>query len=155
MRKNSLYGRKDFLSQVRVPILLASKRSSGRPVVVSLWYLHEGNFLYCATQRSARIVSYLQQDHRCAFEIAADQPPYCGIRGQARASIDEQLGVPVLEKLLVRYTGDTENDLAKTLLAKSETEVAIRLEPTRIYSWDFSERMKDVQPAPMVQKICP
>lgn len=63
--------------------------------------------------------------------------------------------MPVIEKLLVRNTGDTENDLAKTLLAQSETEVAIRLEPTRIYSWYFYERNKDAQPAPAAQKTYP
>ena len=153
--KNSLVSMGEFLNQVRIPIRLASRTFTGWPSVVSLWFLHQDNLLYCATQSSAKIVSYLKHDHRCAFEIAADQPPYCGVRGQARASIDEELGLPILEKLLVRYTGDLNNNLARTLLANSENEVAIILEPLRIYTWDFSDRMKDVPPAPAPEKVCP
>ena len=104
---------------------------------------------------SAKIVSYLQHDNRCAFEIAADQPPYCGIRGQAKVWIDEKLGVEILEKLLVRYLGGTDNDLAKKLLANSESEVAIVLEPVRIYSWDFSDRMQTIEIDFTTKKDCP
>jgi hypothetical protein len=111
--------------------------------------------LYCATQKSAKIVDFLQNDPRCAFEIAEDRPPYCGIRGQARARIDQTLGVEILKKLLVRYLGDTNNGLASNLLAKSETEVAIVLEPIQIYVWDYSDRMKDVSTDYASNKICP
>ena len=63
----------------------------------------------------------------------------------------------VLEKLLYRYLGNLENDLSKKLLAKSDKEVAIVLEPRSLYSWDFSKRMKNVVPTPdlSLEKICP
>lgn len=145
----------EFLETVHIPIRLACKTKTGWPAVVSLWYLHQDGLLYCATQRSAKIVSYLEYDPRCAFEISEDYPPYCGIRGQARASIDSCLGAAVLKKLLVRYLGDSQNPLAKNLLARSDAEVAIVLEPIRIFSWDFSERMKSIRIDQPVQKVCP
>jgi nitroimidazol reductase NimA-like FMN-containing flavoprotein (pyridoxamine 5'-phosphate oxidase superfamily) len=144
-----------YLDAVRIPLRLACKTKTGWPVVVSLWFLHQNEFLYCATQKTAKIVEYLMTDARCAFEIAEDRPPYCGIRGQARANIDENIGKEILEKLLLRYLGDTSNDLAKKLLAKSETEVAIVLEPRHIVSWDFSNRMSNLRAIPMHEKICP
>lgn len=153
--KNSLIGMQDFLNAVRIPIRLACKTKTDWPMVISLWFLHQDGLLYCATKSSAKIVSYLQYDNRCAFEIAADLPPYCGIRGQAKVWIDEKLGVEVLDKLLVRYLGETNSDLAKELRANSESEVAIVIEPVRIYTWDFSDRMEAIEIDYSSKKICP
>jgi hypothetical protein len=100
-------------------------------------------------------VAYLRDDARCAFEIAGDQPPYCGVRGQAYASIQESLGAEILKELLVRYQGGTDNDLARDLLAKSDKEVAILLEPKRVYTWDYSRRMAGIGDESLGDKICP
>ena len=146
-----------FLDAVRIPVRLACKTETDWPMVVSLWYRHQSGQLHCATQKSARVVSYLQYDPRCAFEIAEDRPPYCGVRGQAIATIDESMGAVVLKQLLQRYLGSTQNSLAEQLLAKSETEVAIVLKPIRIFTWDYSDRMRDlVQPiSELKTKVCP
>ena len=145
----------DFLETVRIPVRLAVRTESGWPLVLSLWFLHRDGLLYCATQKSARVVGYLKNDPRCAFEIAADLPPYCGVRGQARARIDEALGAAVLKGLLVRYLGDTQNELAKQLLAKSQTEVAIVLKPQSVYTWDFTDRMAESHSGNAPVKVCP
>ncbi len=136
----------EFLENRRIPIRLACKTESGWPLVLSLWFIYRDGSLYCATRKNARIVDYLLKNSDCAFEIAADQPPYCGIRGQARASIDQQRGVEILELLLDRYLGSRNNSLAEKLLEKSVDEVAIRLDPVNIFSWDFSKRMEDASP---------
>lgn len=153
--KASLIDMHEFLDAVRIPIRIACKTETGWPMVVSLWFMHQDGLLYCATQKSAKIVHYLQNDARCAFEIAEDQPPYCGIRGQARASIDETLGVDILEKLIARYLGNTNITLASNLRAKSESEVAIILEPMRIFTWDFSQRMESIRMEDPPEKVCP
>lgn len=145
----------EYLDAVRIPVRLACNTTTDWPTVISLWFLHKDGLLYCATQKTAKIVNYLQNDPRCAFEIAEDQPPYCGIRGQARARIDETRGAEILEKLLVRYLGNTESNLASSLLANSDTEIAIMLEPIRIFTWDFTDRMAEVQPHRYSEKVCP
>ena len=134
----------EYLDDIRIPLRLACKTESGWPMVVSLWFLFKDGALYCATQESARIVSYLRAHPECAFEIASDLPPYCGVRGQARAVIDDQQGVEVLEKLIDRYIGDRQNSLAKKLLDNQKNEVAIILKPINIFAWDFSLRMKNI-----------
>ena len=87
--KTSLIEMQEYLDVVRIPVRIACKTTTDWPTVISLWFLHQDGLLYCATQKSAKIVNYLRNDARCAFEIAEDQPPYCGIRGQANARIDE------------------------------------------------------------------
>jgi len=147
----------EFLDSVHIPVRLGCKTKSDWPMVVSLWYLHQNGQLFCATQNNAKVISYLQHDPRCAFEIAEEHPPYCGVRGQAIATIDKSIGSAVLKQLLQRYLGSTKNSLAEQLLARSETEVAIVLKPIRIFTWDFTDRMKDLvhlisEPA---AKVCP
>ena len=102
---------------------------------------------------NARVVSYLRRNPRCAFEVAADEPPYCGVRGQARAEIDPHRGEEILRRLLIRYLGGTDSSLAQWLLSRANQEVAIRLSPVNVFTWDYSQRMQDL--APSTVKHCP
>jgi hypothetical protein len=45
--------------------------------------------------------------------------------------------------LLVRYLGSSENPLSEQLLSRSRSEVAIIIRPVNLYTWDFTERMRD------------
>lgn len=142
-----------YLDEVRIPVRLACDTQSGWPFVLSLWYLHDGGDLYCATTDSARVVAYLRREPRCAFEVAADDPPYCGVRGQALARIDPARGQEILRRLLARYLGGDDSALARRLLARAHEEVAIVLTPVNLFTWNFSRRMQDV--APPRAKPCP
>ncbi len=143
-----------YLSSVKIPIRLACIDKDCRPVVLSLWYLYESGKLYCATQASAQVARYLKENPECAFEVAADNPPYCGVRGQGLAVIDSTRGIDILTKLLERYIGDAENAFARSLLARKTQEVAIIIEPTRLSTWNFQKRMANtISDKP--SRICP
>lgn len=143
-----------YLQESEIPLRLSCMTDSGWPTVLSLWYLFEEGSLFCATPENARVVSYLRAEPRCSFEVAADIPPYCGVRGRALATIDPHRGEEILERLLVRYMGGVDNPLAKMLLARPSPEVAIRLDPQNFYSWNFTSRMADSLES-QVAKICP
>ncbi len=130
-----------YLRTVVLPIRLASIAADGSPVVLSLWYLYEEGAIWCATQRTARIIARLEREPRCGFEIAADTTPYRGVRGRAQAAIDVQRGAIMLPRLIHRYLGGTDSPLASWLLARAENEVVIRLDHLRLSTWDFSARM--------------
>ena len=133
----------NYLEQTRVPIRLAVQTKTGWPVVLSLWYIYHQGHIYCATQETARLTGWLRQDDRCAFELAGDQPPYCGLRGQARAVIEPENGERILRLLLQRYLGSVDQPLARSLLQRANHEVAIRLDPINHFTWNYQERMKD------------
>jgi hypothetical protein len=122
---------------------LAANTDSGFPVVLSLWFLPEGNDLLAAIHRDSRIARRLRADSRCAFEIAPNEPPYRGVRGQARASMSPTGAGELLERLLSRYLGSSDSSLGRFLLARAEEELVVRVRPVRIASWDYSERMDD------------
>jgi nitroimidazol reductase NimA-like FMN-containing flavoprotein (pyridoxamine 5'-phosphate oxidase superfamily) len=143
----------EYLAAVRIPLRLACTTPGGWPVVVSLWYEYRHGRLYCASQEQAKVVSYLRHDPRCAFEVAADQPPYCGVRGQGNVILDESQGPNTLERLLRRYLGGLDTPLAQKLLARRQNEVAIIIEPANLFSWNFTTRMKDS--VTIIDKPCP
>jgi len=134
---------RDFLAETCIPMRLAANTSSGYPVVLSLWFLPEQDDLLAAVHQSARIVKRLQDDPRCAFEIAPNQPPYRGVRGQANAILEPNGARALLERLLKRYLGSTDSSLGRFLLGRADEELVVRLRPIRIASWDYSERMED------------
>jgi len=131
-----------FLAESCIPLRLAITDSSGCPRVISLWFLPDADGLWCATQATAQVIRFLGAEARCGFEVAGDLPPYRGVRGTGIASLHPERGEEVLRKLLLRYRIAPESRLAAGLLAKADSEVAIRIAPTRISSWDFSQRMK-------------
>lgn len=142
-----------YLEAARIPLRLGCTTPGDWPLVVSLWFEYRAGQLYCASHRQSKVIAYLQRNPRCGFEVAGDNPPYCGVRGQALATLDDAQGGAVLERLLQRYVGGLDSPLAQRLLLRRAQEIAIILEPVNLFSWNFTERMKDsVQTTP---KPCP
>ena len=133
-----------FVPDSKIPIRIAFMKSSNLPAVISLWYVCNDGKIYCATQKTAKIVSYLQKNPGCGFEIAADKQPYKGIRGEGTVHILNEAGAYVLDLLIDKYLGEKESTLTKFLRNNSKTEVAIEITPQKILNYDYSERMKDV-----------
>lgn len=130
-----------FLLDAVIPVRLASLSKSGAPLLCALWYVYDQGCIWCATQRSAKLVGLLERDQRCAFEIAGDLPPYRGVRGQGTATLSAADGPSVLLRLIDRYLDSRDSRFAQWLMARQDEEVAIRIEPTWLTSWDFARRM--------------
>jgi len=99
----------------------------------------------CALVRhgaGAAVVRYLERDARCAFEVAPEAPPYRGVRGQGDS---DRRGAARAARCcgiwLVRYLGTADTPLGRWLLARAAEEVAIRIAPGRLSTWDYRARM--------------
>ena len=133
-----------ILSDTKIPIRLACIKSDGAPIIVSLWYICMDGKIYCATQKSAKIIYYLQNNPLCGFEIAPDKPPYKVVRVQGTAKILDAKGAEILNVLIDKYLGEKESTLSKFLKNNSKTETAIELTLQKVINYDYSKRMKDV-----------
>jgi len=131
----------DHLRRSEIPLRLAWQTSSGHPWVASLWYVWRDDAIWCASVAEAAVVRALQRDPRCGFEIAGERPPYCGVRGRGRAELVAERGEEILRALIGRYLDRDDGPLARWLLSRVEREVAIRIEPEHVVSWDYRERM--------------
>jgi nitroimidazol reductase NimA-like FMN-containing flavoprotein (pyridoxamine 5'-phosphate oxidase superfamily) len=131
-----------FLADAVIPIRLGCVDHEGDPLVCSLWYLYADGALWCATQQSASVITLLEADPRCGFEVAPETMPYRGVRGQGKVVLSAEQGPGTLLRLLDRYLGTRDSGFATWLIGRSSTEVAIRIEPAWVTSWDFSQRMQ-------------
>ena len=132
-----------FLDAQIAPIRLAPQWNNGVPLPVSVWYLHEDGVLWCASLRTSRLVKALEAAPRVGFEISVNDVPYRGVRGQGRVDLVPEQAEARLEALIDRYLGDRESALARWLLSRVADEVALRLVPDWLVSWDYSARMGD------------
>ncbi len=133
----------EIIPDTKIPIRIGFIKPNGSPAVISLWYVCIDDKIYCATQRTAKIVSYLQKNLMCGFEIAADRPPYKGVRGEGIAKILDQKGSDILRILMEKYLGEKESTLSRFLKNNSQSEVAIEITPQKIFNYDYSKRMRD------------
>lgn len=140
------------LFESTIPLRLACSGRSGWPLVVSLWYVYRDGRLWCACQEDSTVISVLDKDPRCAFEVAGDRPPYRGVRGRGRATLDPARGGEILGALLDRYDISPRGRLGQWLLSRRHAEVAIGIEPTWLGSWDFTKRMSPDDDGPEVER---
>ncbi len=149
LRSSSAWGEGavlDYLRESRNPMRL-SVPSGDAPVIVALWYLIEGCDFLCASQADAFIVREIGRtidasDNGCGFDVSDSTFPYRGVRGQGRVDLVPDKGADVLDQLIERYLDASNQELANWLRKRSGTEVAIRISPQWLTSWDFSARMK-------------
>ena len=133
-----------MIYDLKIPIRVAFTNNDGIPNVISLWFVQIENKIFCATQKSAKIVQYLKKNPVCGFEIASDKPPYKGVRGNGPTKILDDLGQDILQILIKKYLGEKESELSKFLKSNSHTEVAIEITPQNLFYYDYSARMKDI-----------
>ena len=122
---------KNVVDDTKIPIRIAFIKPDGSPNILSLWYEQIDGKIYCATKKTSKIVSYLQHNPNCGFEIATDKPPYKGSRGNGIAKI-------------LPDDGEKKSTLSEYLKNNSKSEVAIEITPKKIFNYDYSKRMKGV-----------
>ncbi|MFC7234774.1 pyridoxamine 5'-phosphate oxidase family protein [Halosegnis marinus] len=125
----------------RVPLRVACRTPAGGLWMLSLWYRWRDGGLECATSAHADVVEYLDHDDGVAFEASVNDPPYVGVRGSGRASVSPDGDKQLLRALLDRYLGGTDSGLAERLLRPEREEVRVRIDPAKLYTWDFGDRM--------------
>ena len=132
----------EHIEASKFPMRISVVSSSGWPIIASLWFVMDSEGIWSATHKSSQIAKILCNDSKCGFEIARETPPYCGIRGQALADINKDKAETILLSVIDKYQGNRNTSLSKWLLSRVEDEVALRLRPAKIQSWDYTARMQ-------------
>lgn len=131
-----------FLQETRFPLRLACIGADGFPRVVSVWYAFDGDVFHCVSHRSSQLIGWLEKDARVGFEVGPNEPPYYGVRGQGEVTLSPDEGGQVLRQMLHRYLGGEESSLAQWLLSRADGEMLITVRPSRLFSWDYRDRMR-------------
>jgi hypothetical protein len=133
-----------FLRDAVTPLRLAVS-ADREPLIVPLWFHYDAGALWCATHRDAYVVRAVGHQSRCAIDISTNDVPYRGVRGAGSVAAVPERGPELIEQLVRRYLGGVDSRLARWLLGRRDEEIALRIQPEWLTSWDFSARMADVQ----------
>ena len=131
----------ECLQESVFPLRIAISAADGFPRVVSVWFKYQQSRFYCVSHRDSHLVSMLRDNEKVGFEVSPNRPPYYGVRGQGIAELTDEGAGDVLEQLLQRYLGGSESSLGNWLLSRRDEEVLISIEPQRLFSWDYRQRM--------------
>ena len=130
-----------FLDEERV-LTCATIGPGGRPHLMPLWYVRDGNTLLAWTYGKSQKVRNLERDARATVQLEAGRDTYGELRGamlECDVAIERdparvgELGM----KLMARYAGgELSQEARASVLQQAPKRVLLRFTPTRIVSWD-------------------
>jgi general stress protein 26 len=132
----------DFLSNSKLNLQLGTVDKNGEPNIHTVWYFYENGKLYVETSRSSRKVKNIKNNNKIYFCVDDERIPYKGVRGKATVNIIEEINqmLPIAEKIMLKYTGSLDNEIAKFLLTgvKNGFSVILEITPKFYSTWDHS-----------------
>jgi len=133
----------EFLTDKKLNLLLGTVDRNGDPFIHPVWFLYENEKLYVETSKTSKKVQNIQQKNMVYFCIDDENLPYRGVRGKAlvKISTDVKDNILIAERIMVMYTGDLENKVAKMLMdgVRAGQSAILEISPEYYSTWDHSE----------------
>ena len=132
-----------FLTEKKLNLLLGTVDKNGDPLIHPVWFLYENEKLYVETSKTSKKVQNILLKNTIYFCIDEEDLPYIGVRGKALVKISTGVedNIPIAERIMVKYTGDLKNKVAKMLMdgVKVGQSAILEISPTYYSTWDHSE----------------
>ena len=132
----------EFLTTKKLNLLLGTVDQNGDPFVHPVWFLYENGKLYVETSKTTKKVQNIRHKNVVYFCIDDENLPYKGIRGKALATISTNVenNIPIAERIMIKYTGDLENEVARTLMSgvKDGSSSILEITPRYYSTWDHT-----------------
>ena len=138
---------KEFLENSKLNLLLGTVDEKGEPNVHPVWYLYQNGSLFVETSKTSKKIKNVENQKTVYFCIDDETLPYKGVRGKGLAKIHSDVGhnLPIAEKIMIKYTGSLDNEIAKFLLegVKNQLSSIIEISPNYYATWDHSTGITD------------
>jgi nitroimidazol reductase NimA-like FMN-containing flavoprotein (pyridoxamine 5'-phosphate oxidase superfamily) len=131
-----------FLETSEIPLRLSFLNKDNDPQICSLWYRFDDEAMWAAAHKNSFLVKQLKHQPQVAFEVSTNDYPYKGVRGKATVELSMGNAGDVLATLISKYLGRSNSQLSSWLMSRCNDEYAIKITPTFVSSWDFSDRME-------------
>ena len=132
----------EFLSKSKLNLLLGTIDPKGEPNVHPVWYYYENGKLYVETSKSSSKVKNIKNTNTVYFCIDDEKITYKGVRGKGIAKLSENIeyNTPIASKIMIKYTGSLDNQIAKFLMdgVKNGFSVILEITPKYYATWDHS-----------------
>jgi len=133
----------EFLTDKKLNLLLGTIDGNGDPFIHPVWFLYENEKLYVETSKTSMNVQNIRHKNMVYFCIDDENLPYRGVRGKAlvKISTDVEDNIPIAERIMIKYTGDLENKVAKMLMdgVRAGQSAIMEISPEYYSTWDHSE----------------
>ena len=133
----------EFLTDKKLNLLLGTVGKNGDPFIHPVWFLYENKKLYVETSKISKKVQNIQHKNMVFFCIDDENLPYRGVRGKAlvKISTDVEDNIPIAERIMIKYTGNLENKVAKMLMdgVRAGQSAILEISPEYYSTWDHSE----------------
>lgn len=134
---------RDFLTNSKLFARLGTIDEKEDPNVHPVWYYFDNGRIYFETGKNSKKVRNIRKRNNIYFCIDETNPPYKGVRGKGTAVISEDISinVPIAEKIIIKYTGSLDNNMAKFLMdtIKRGESVIIEIIPHFYATWDHGK----------------
>jgi len=131
----------EFLSS-KLNLLLGTVDEKGDANVHPVWFLYENGRFFIETGKIAKKTNNIRNKNTVYFCVDDETIPYKGVRGKGTATISENVedNLPIAEKIMIKYTGNLENEIAKILLdgVRNGLSAIIVITPKYYSTWDHS-----------------
>ena len=133
----------EFLTDKKLNLFLGPVGGSGDPFIHPVWFLYENGKLYVETSKTSKKVQNIRHKNMVYFCIDDENLPYRGVRGKALVKISTNVedNIPIAERIMIKYTGDLENKVAKMLMdgVRAGQSAILEISPEYYSTWDHSE----------------
>lgn len=132
----------DFLSNSKLNLQLGTVDNNSEPNIHTVWYFFDNGKLYVETSTTSKKVQNIKNNNKVYFCVDDETIPYKGVRGKATVKIIDKVEqmLPIAEKIMLKYTGSLDNEIAKFLLdgVKNGFSVILEITPKFYSTWDHS-----------------
>jgi PPOX class probable F420-dependent enzyme len=112
---------------------LATVRRDGRPHVVPVWFVLDGDDVVFTTNTDTVKAHALRRDARVCLCVDDQQPPYCYVMVEGTAELSDDLDemLPWATRIAARYMGEEQAEAYGRRNAV-EGELLVRVGPTKV-----------------------
>jgi PPOX class probable F420-dependent enzyme len=128
-----------FLDE-KLVMTVATIGPKGRPHLMPLWYVPDGDELIGWTYAKSQKAKNLERDPHATVQVE-DGVRYEELRGvmmECDVELDRD-AKPYGQRLFRRYAGELEHDIDALVEKQAAKRVGLRFTPTRTVSWDHSK----------------
>ncbi len=132
----------EFLTKSKRNLQLATIDDKNEPNIHPVWFYYENGLIFCATEKSSKKFKNILKNNLVYFSIDEDNYEFKGVRGKGTVRILEDLDMNFVlaEKIVKKYAGDLNSNLAKEVLdeIKNGIEIVFEIKPKFYSAWSFT-----------------